>query len=215
MRFHKKRQPEIMVFSLQREKCWCCWAAAASNGNMTAPSGHLVGDVCGFRAVGSGLRPAGSHRLGSAHSHLQDAEVRFHYLSVTWLQGESLKCFHPRLLSSQPQDLHSGPCSQHWAVLWRGWIWGGESVRNTTINNNSPTHWWHVCRSQASEYEGIKIFSSNSSIYFANSDLYMNTLMEKVNMQSRSVKRSDVVSRCFRIYIVLMNSAVAHDVLKI
>lgn len=34
--------------------------------------------------------------------------------------------------------------------------------------------------SQAAEYEGIKIFHSNSSIYFANSDLYVNSLKEKV-----------------------------------
>uniref|UniRef100_A0A7N8XL78 Solute carrier family 26 member 5 n=1 Tax=Mastacembelus armatus TaxID=205130 RepID=A0A7N8XL78_9TELE len=33
---------------------------------------------------------------------------------------------------------------------------------------------------EAAEYEGIKIFCSNSSIYFANSDLYVNTLKEKV-----------------------------------
>lgn len=38
---------------------------------------------------------------------------------------------------------------------------------------------WCFC-SQAAEYEGIKIFHSNSSIYFANSDLYVNTLKEKV-----------------------------------
>lgn len=35
-------------------------------------------------------------------------------------------------------------------------------------------------RSQAAEYEGIKIFHSNSSIYFANSDLYVKALTEKV-----------------------------------
>lgn len=33
---------------------------------------------------------------------------------------------------------------------------------------------------QAAEYEGIKIFHYNSSIYFANSDLYVNALKEKV-----------------------------------
>ena len=34
--------------------------------------------------------------------------------------------------------------------------------------------------SQAVEYEGIKIFHCNSSIYFANSDRYVNSLKEKV-----------------------------------
>uniref|UniRef100_A0A8C5DSE3 SLC26A/SulP transporter domain-containing protein n=1 Tax=Gouania willdenowi TaxID=441366 RepID=A0A8C5DSE3_GOUWI len=33
---------------------------------------------------------------------------------------------------------------------------------------------------EAAEYEGIKIFHFNSSIYFANSDLYVNTLKDKV-----------------------------------
>jgi hypothetical protein len=33
---------------------------------------------------------------------------------------------------------------------------------------------------QAAECTGIKIFHSNSSIYFANSDLYLNALKEKV-----------------------------------
>ncbi|KAI3366986.1 hypothetical protein L3Q82_009615, partial [Scortum barcoo] len=35
---------------------------------------------------------------------------------------------------------------------------------------------------EVSEYEGIKIFQSNSSIYFANSDLYVNTLKEKTGV---------------------------------
>ncbi|XP_041820005.1 LOW QUALITY PROTEIN: prestin-like [Chelmon rostratus] len=35
---------------------------------------------------------------------------------------------------------------------------------------------------EAAEYEGIKIFHSNSSIYFANSDLYVNTLKEKTGV---------------------------------
>uniref|UniRef100_A0AAQ5ZGC7 STAS domain-containing protein n=1 Tax=Amphiprion ocellaris TaxID=80972 RepID=A0AAQ5ZGC7_AMPOC len=35
---------------------------------------------------------------------------------------------------------------------------------------------------EAAEYEGIKVFHSNSSIYFANSDLYVNTLKEKTGV---------------------------------
>uniref|UniRef100_A0A4W6E5I2 Solute carrier family 26 member 5 n=1 Tax=Lates calcarifer TaxID=8187 RepID=A0A4W6E5I2_LATCA len=35
---------------------------------------------------------------------------------------------------------------------------------------------------EAAEYEGIKIFHSNSSIYFANSDLYLNALKEKTGV---------------------------------
>ncbi|RVE56379.1 hypothetical protein OJAV_G00220530 [Oryzias javanicus] len=41
---------------------------------------------------------------------------------------------------------------------------------------------------EASEYEGIKIFSSNSSIYFANSDLYVSTLMEKTGVNPEKLK---------------------------
>uniref|UniRef100_A0A3Q3NEA8 Solute carrier family 26 member 5 n=1 Tax=Mastacembelus armatus TaxID=205130 RepID=A0A3Q3NEA8_9TELE len=44
---------------------------------------------------------------------------------------------------------------------------------------------------EAAEYEGIKIFCSNSSIYFANSDLYVNTLKEKV-IQSAYKKEEGV-----------------------
>ncbi|KAM4570226.1 prestin isoform 2-T2 [Odontesthes bonariensis] len=35
---------------------------------------------------------------------------------------------------------------------------------------------------EASEYDGIKIFHSNSSVYFANSDLYVNALKEKTGV---------------------------------
>ncbi|XP_041833650.1 prestin [Melanotaenia boesemani] len=41
---------------------------------------------------------------------------------------------------------------------------------------------------EASEYEGIKIFHSNSSIYFANSDLYVNTLIEKTGVNPEQLK---------------------------
>uniref|UniRef100_A0A3B3IKG6 Solute carrier family 26 member 5 n=1 Tax=Oryzias latipes TaxID=8090 RepID=A0A3B3IKG6_ORYLA len=41
---------------------------------------------------------------------------------------------------------------------------------------------------EASEYEGIKIFSSNFSIYFANSDLYVNTLKEKTGVNPEKLK---------------------------
>lgn len=65
------------------------------------------------------------------------------------------------------------------------------------ILNNSWTCWtqsvglntWNVCScSQAAEYEGIKIFHSNSSIYFANSDLYVKALKEKVKLATVYVR---------------------------
>lgn len=41
---------------------------------------------------------------------------------------------------------------------------------------------------EAVEYEGIKIFHFNSSIYFANSDLYVNTLKEKTGVDPKALQ---------------------------
>lgn len=41
---------------------------------------------------------------------------------------------------------------------------------------------------EAAEYEGIKIFHSNSSIYFANSDLYVNALKEKTGVSPEQLQ---------------------------
>ncbi|XP_068573201.1 prestin [Cebidichthys violaceus] len=41
---------------------------------------------------------------------------------------------------------------------------------------------------EAAEYEGIKIFHSNSSIYFANSDLYVNALKEKTGVDPEALQ---------------------------
>uniref|UniRef100_A0A3P9CEN9 Solute carrier family 26 member 5 n=1 Tax=Maylandia zebra TaxID=106582 RepID=A0A3P9CEN9_9CICH len=41
---------------------------------------------------------------------------------------------------------------------------------------------------EAAEYEGIKIFHSNSSIYFANSDLYVNSLKKKTGLNSEHLQ---------------------------
>ncbi|XP_068443129.1 prestin [Clinocottus analis] len=41
---------------------------------------------------------------------------------------------------------------------------------------------------EAAEYDGIKIFHSNSSIYFANSDLYVNTLKEKTGVDPEALQ---------------------------
>lgn len=41
---------------------------------------------------------------------------------------------------------------------------------------------WDLLCSQAAECEGIKIFHFNSSIYFANSDLYVSALKEKTGL---------------------------------
>ncbi|XP_067345783.1 prestin isoform X2 [Channa argus] len=41
---------------------------------------------------------------------------------------------------------------------------------------------------EAAEYEGIKIFHSNTSIYFANSDLYVNALKEKTGVSPEKLQ---------------------------
>ncbi|XP_043964651.1 prestin [Gambusia affinis] len=48
---------------------------------------------------------------------------------------------------------------------------------------------------EASEYEGIKIFHSNSSIYFANSDRYVNKLKEKTGVNPEELQAARKAKR--------------------
>ncbi|XP_014905069.1 prestin [Poecilia latipinna] len=48
---------------------------------------------------------------------------------------------------------------------------------------------------EASEYEGIKIFHSNSSIYFANSDRYVNKLKEKTGVNPKELQAAQEAKR--------------------
>ncbi|KAK1906711.1 Prestin [Dissostichus eleginoides] len=48
---------------------------------------------------------------------------------------------------------------------------------------------------EAAEYEGIKIFHSNSSIYFANSDLYVNALKEKTGVDPEALQAARKAQR--------------------
>ncbi|XP_071359018.1 prestin [Trachinotus anak] len=48
---------------------------------------------------------------------------------------------------------------------------------------------------EAAEYEGIKIFHSNSSIYFANSDLYVNALKEKTDVNPEHIEAAEKARR--------------------
>ncbi|XP_034433773.1 prestin isoform X1 [Hippoglossus hippoglossus] len=76
---------------------------------------------------------------------------------------------------------------------------------------------------EAVEYEGIKIFHCNSSIYFANSDLYVNTLKEKTgvnpeNLQAarkarkKQEKANDNQNAQLRICVKYKNQEVSHEV---
>lgn len=55
----------------------------------------------------------------------------------------------------------------------------GPTFPSRSAGQNSETLWSVFC-SQAAEYEGIKIFYSNASVYFVNSDLYVSALKQKV-----------------------------------
>lgn len=78
---------------------------------------------------------------------------------------------------------------------------------------------------EAAEYEGIKIFHSNSSIYFANSDLYVNSLKEKTGLnpehlqaarkaQKKRKKTSSDQSSPLKIDATYKDEAVTHEVLS-
>lgn len=61
--------------------------------------------------------------------------------------------------------------------------------KSWTCRTQSGLNTWNAWScSQAAEYEGIKIFHSNSSIYFANSDLYVKALKEKVKLATVYVR---------------------------
>uniref|UniRef100_A0A3Q3NMA7 Solute carrier family 26 member 5 n=1 Tax=Mastacembelus armatus TaxID=205130 RepID=A0A3Q3NMA7_9TELE len=64
---------------------------------------------------------------------------------------------------------------------------------------------------EAAEYEGIKIFCSNSSIYFANSDLYVNTLKEKTGVNPEHIQAAWKAQRKRKVY--KKEEGVTHEVL--
>ncbi|XP_069012553.1 prestin [Embiotoca jacksoni] len=79
---------------------------------------------------------------------------------------------------------------------------------------------------EVAEYEGIKIFHSNSSIYFANSDLYVNALKEKTGVnpeliqaarkgwKKRKEKTNSGYSSPMKICAKYKEEAVTHEVLQ-
>uniref|UniRef100_A0A3B4GPY9 Solute carrier family 26 member 5 n=1 Tax=Pundamilia nyererei TaxID=303518 RepID=A0A3B4GPY9_9CICH len=75
---------------------------------------------------------------------------------------------------------------------------------------------------EAAEYEGIKIFHSNSSIYFANSDLYVNSLKEKTGLNPEHLqaarkaqkKRKEKTNSNRSSPLKICDETVTHDVLS-
>ncbi|XP_017294236.2 prestin [Kryptolebias marmoratus] len=63
-------------------------------------------------------------------------------------------------------------------------IYRTQSPRSSILGHVSDTGLYYDVNQyeEASEYEGIKIFHSNSSIYFANSDLYVTKLKQKTGV---------------------------------
>ncbi|XP_038594458.1 prestin [Micropterus salmoides] len=79
---------------------------------------------------------------------------------------------------------------------------------------------------EVAEYEGIKIFHSNSSIYFANSDLYVNTLKKKTgvnpeHLQAVRKARKKQMAKAngnhyfpLKVYAKYKDDGVTHEVLS-
>ncbi|KAM9845948.1 prestin [Aulostomus maculatus] len=75
---------------------------------------------------------------------------------------------------------------------------------------------------EAAEYEGIKIFHSNSSIYFANSDLYVSALKEKTGVNPALLqaalkvqkKRQEKVASGQKCHVEDQERGVRHEVLS-
>ncbi|XP_047431607.1 prestin [Mugil cephalus] len=76
---------------------------------------------------------------------------------------------------------------------------------------------------EAAEYEGIKIFHSNSSIYFANSELYVNALKEKTGVNPQHIqaarkakrKHKHKESSPVKMYVKYEDEAVTHEVIPL
>uniref|UniRef100_A0A1A7WSC6 Solute carrier family 26, member 5 n=1 Tax=Iconisemion striatum TaxID=60296 RepID=A0A1A7WSC6_9TELE len=71
-------------------------------------------------------------------------------------------------------------------------IYRTQSPRSSILGHVSNTGLYYDVDEyeEASEYEGIKIFHSNSSIYFANSDLYVNKLKEKTGLNPEQLQEA-------------------------
>ncbi|KAF7228893.1 prestin [Nothobranchius furzeri] len=71
-------------------------------------------------------------------------------------------------------------------------IYRTQSPRSSILGHVSNTGLYYDVNEyeEASEYEGIKIFHSNSSIYFANSDLYVSKLKEKTGLNPEQLQEA-------------------------
>lgn len=106
----------------------------------------------------------------------------------------AVKCFWPFFSSSSPKNAVLGhvpgtglycDVDEYEEVSLSVWTQAKRFTRSLLVWDLNSL--WFVFCYQAAEYEGIKIFHSNSSIYFANSDLYVNALKEKVILATMCV----------------------------
>uniref|UniRef100_A0A3B5ML34 Solute carrier family 26 member 5 n=1 Tax=Xiphophorus couchianus TaxID=32473 RepID=A0A3B5ML34_9TELE len=76
-------------------------------------------------------------------------------------------------------------------------IYRTQSPKSTILGHVTNTGLYYDVNTyeEASEYEGIKIFHSNSSIYFANSDRYVSKLKEKTGLNPEELQAARKVKR--------------------
>ena len=117
----------------------------------------------------------GLHACHNCDGRTEGRGRRDRYSSVVWMfdYRSEFAGFNPSL----------------YCILLRSVCW----MKTLFFSKTETTMVWQDLSScdcvcfQATECKGIKIFHSNSSIYFANSDLYVNALKRKVNYMCKRV----------------------------
>ncbi|XP_061921632.1 prestin [Entelurus aequoreus] len=101
-------------------------------------------------------------------------------------------------------------------------IYRTQSPKNAVLGSVSGTGLYYDVEEyeEAMECEGIKIFQSNSSIYFANCELYVNTLKEKTGIDpehlqaSRKVQKKEKEKANLNLTLKDKEQGVTHEVLS-
>ncbi|XP_061816658.1 prestin [Nerophis lumbriciformis] len=101
-------------------------------------------------------------------------------------------------------------------------IYRTQSPKNAVLGSVSGTGLYYDVEEyeEAMECEGIKIFQSNSSIYFANCELYVNTLKEKTGINpehlqaSRKVQKKEKEKANLNLTLKDKEQGVTHEVLS-
>lgn len=146
-------------------------------------AGYLAGSLYSIGVTGARLRSPGGHHIRLNDSHLQNTKVPVFFF-LKWIKTiQECTARSSFSLSFSPKTAilgHIPGTGLHFDVKY-------EEVSSSLTQPVRDTQ--GLCKilpavfffcPQAVEYEGIKIFHFSSPIYFANSDLYVQTLKEKV-----------------------------------